>query len=417
MELYFAIVNSSCAVPNIAPWFQEFYTDHTLRIPDFLDPSYTHQGCSTCSPMIGAPAPFGIASSDPDLFYAQYTNWTTLPEDPVLAALSSFASAERSGAGEFALHADGTIDLSFFTFIIAKNTRGAVPQENILTDSELVECIAQIRAIVDNSTLAGEAFPFGTFKYNGKFTMWEVFLSIDSSLFVALGTTLGCIFMITLIVLGSFGSALSSTMAILFILVQVYGLFMMIATFNAFVVSGLVVAAGMAVEFTAHLVAQFAVEEGEVHDRMCGALMAITTPILQGTASTFLAILPLAMSPIPFFIQYSFLLTSLSLAVGWFNGMVILPSFLVTLATAEENLGLKKKHTEQLPIDSEHESAGKVPRQRRLSRDSRDSGDCISMTSATNTASSDQAPREVDRYPAAHDVGAQGWTARTELTF
>merc|ERR1711957_558347 len=191
----------------------------------------------------------------------------------------------------------------------------------------------------------------------------------------------------------------------------------MMANFNAFVVSGLVVAAGMAVEFTAHLVAQFAVEEGEVHDRLSGALMAITTPILQGTASTFLAILPLAISPIPFFIQYSFLLTSLSLAVGWFNGMVILPSFLVTLATAEENLGLRKKHTEQLPTDSEHESAGKVPRQRRLSRDSRDSGDSISMTSATNTTSSDQAPREVDRYPAAHDVGAQGWTARTELTF
>merc|ERR1711865_546553 len=98
-----------------------------------------------------------------------------------------------------------------------------------------------------------------------------------------------------------------------------------------------VVAAGMSVEFTSHLVAQFSAEKGNVHDRMSSSLLAVATPILQGTVSTFCAILPLAMSPIPFFIKYSFILTTLTLAVGWFNGQIILPAFLVTVASVEEN--------------------------------------------------------------------------------
>jgi len=414
VELYFALMNSTCGGPTVTPWFSEFYSDHVFRVPGLLDPSYTHQGCMTCSPPIYPLAPYGIATSDRDFFYAQYRNWTTLPEDPIEAALSSYASAERCNADQFAMHDDGTIDLSFFTFLITKGGRTSDPVENVLSDSELVECIRVVRDIVGNSTLAGEAFPFGAFEFGGKFSMWEVFLSIDDALFVALGTTLGCIFVITWCVLGSLGSALSSTMAISFILVQVYGLFMLIATFNAFVVSGLVVAAGMAVEFTAHLVAQFSSEKGSAHDRMSAALFAVTTPILQGTASTFLAILPLAVSPIPFFIKYSFLLTSLSLGVGWFNGMVVLPAFLVTLANAGENIGLKKKESQQLPTDADADSVGQHPRTRRLSRDSRDG---ISMTAAEANYSVNESAQE--DYPVAvgEATAVQAVEARVELTF
>jgi len=412
VELYVSLVNSSCAVPDIAPWFQEFYADHVQRIPGFQDTSYTHNGCMTCSTMILPPAPFGIATADADMFYAQFRNWTTLPDDPMAAAVSSFASAERCGADQFAMHDDGTIDLSHFRIMITKGLRGLVPEENVFTDGELVECIQTIRDVVANSTLADVVFPFGTFKFGGKFTMWEVFLSIDQALFVALATTLGCIFAVTWCALGSFASALSSTLAISFILVQVYGLFMLMAKFNAFVVSGLVVAAGMSVEFTSHLVAQFSAEKGNVHDRMSSSLLAVATPILQGTASTFLAILPLALSPIPFFIKYSFILTTLSLAVGWFNGMVVLPAFLVTIASAQEALGFQSSQQAEPPADADDEATGKVPRTRRLSNHSSDG---ISMSLATSPL--DLASRPQDTVAGSDVAQFQGSVARTELVF
>jgi len=413
VELYVALANSSCAMPDsVAPWFQEFYADHVQRIPGFQDVSYTHNGCMTCSPMILPPAPMGIASSDADMFYAQFRNWTTLPDDPVAAAMSSYASAERCGADTFAWHDDGTIDLSHFRIMLSKGHRGLVPEENVFTDGELVECISTIRGIVANSTLADDAFPFGTFKFGGKFTMWEVFLSIDQALFVALGTTLGCIFVVTWCALGSFASALSSTLAISFILVQVYGLFMLMAKFNAFVVSGLVVAAGMSVEFTSHLVAQFSAEKGNAHDRMSSSLLSVSTPILQGTASTFLAIVPLALSPIPFFIKYSFMLTTLSLAVGWFNGMVVLPAFLVTIASAQEALGFQSSQQAEPPADADDEATGKVPRKRRLSNHSSDG---ISMSLAASPV--DLASRPQDTVAGSDMAQFQGSVARTELVF
>merc|ERR1712100_679993 len=110
-------------------------------------------------------------------------------------------------------------------------------------------------------------------------------------------------------------------------------------------------AAGMSVEFTAHLVSQFSAEQGTAHDRMVAALTAVSVPIAQGTVSTFCAILPLVRSPVAFFIRYAFLLTTLTLVVGWINGQVILPAVLVTLASFEDNLGFKKKE-EQLPAES-----------------------------------------------------------------
>merc|ERR1712070_691893 len=114
-------------------------------------------------------------------------------------------------------------------------------------------------------------------------------------------------------------------------------------------------------------VAQFSAEQGTPYERMTASLMAGSVPIFQGTASTFFAILPLALSPIAFFIKYSFLLTTLTLVVGWVNGQIVLPAFLVTLASIEDNFGLKKK-PDPLPPDE-------ATRVRRLSRDSRDSGD------------------------------------------
>merc|ERR1712118_420843 len=89
IDLFFALMNSTCCGFHSAHWFQEFYTNHMNQIPNGLDSSYTHQGCSTCVPILYPLAPEGIANSDPDVFWPQFTNWTTLVDDPVAAAASS----------------------------------------------------------------------------------------------------------------------------------------------------------------------------------------------------------------------------------------------------------------------------------------------------------------------------------------
>merc|ERR1719210_2529112 len=103
---------------------------------------------------------------------------------------------------------------------------------------------------------------------------------------------MGIIALCTLVLLRSVVAALVSSLACALIVLEVYGICMLFLQFNMFIASALLACAGISVEFTAHLVAAFYLEDSG---------LARTGPaVIQGSLSTLLGILPLAFSPVPF---------------------------------------------------------------------------------------------------------------------
>lgn len=111
--------------------------------------------------------------------------------------------------------------------------------------------------------------------------------------------------------------------------VELYGLVSLAGVkLNAFSLVNLVMAVGMAVEFTAHIANSFLFHMGSKNQRMKLALTDLFSPMMNGAASTFLAVIPLAFARYPFFQLYYFTFFTIMVVVSFVNGMVLLPVLL-----------------------------------------------------------------------------------------
>jgi len=149
------------------------------------------------------------------------------------------------------------------------------------------------------------------------------------------------IFVINLLLLRSAVAAVTSTVACMAIVLEIYGLAMTFLMFNVFVAATLLMAMGITIEFTAHLAAAFAFGHGAPSERL-GHAMAHTFPaLIEGSISTLCGILPMAWHAIPFIVDYFFKLLLLVVIVGIVNGLVFMPVILAVLSPLTELLGGK----------------------------------------------------------------------------
>merc|ERR1712226_232830 len=98
---------------------------------------------------------------------------------------------------------------------------------------------------------------------------------------------------------------------------------------NGVSVVNLVMAVGVSVEFTAHIVRLFVITGGTskvVRARL--ALAHMISPICNGAFSTFLGIFFTIFSLFPYFRIYFFNLYTLMIIFGTFNGLCFLPAVL-----------------------------------------------------------------------------------------
>jgi hypothetical protein len=269
-------------------------------------------------------APFGIATSNSSLFYQQWASFVKIPLDNASLALlpqnQAFANADVTGAFEFSYvgdTADTPLKFSYFRFY----------QINLIDNVDYIDSVKQLRSIIDASPLKDKAFAYG-----GIITFWSVFLELEGVMLQAVAIDLGVIFFITLVLMRSFRAAFLSTAASCMIVLEVYGLCMLFLEYNIFIAAALLASAGISVEFTAHLIASFYLETehaGSPRSRLSKVLSEVGPPVLQGSMSTMVSILPLAFSPIPFITKYMFAPFALVVAVGMFNGLLVLPALLV----------------------------------------------------------------------------------------
>ncbi|KAJ8602463.1 hypothetical protein CTAYLR_001302 [Chrysophaeum taylorii] len=96
---------------------------------------------------------------------------------------------------------------------------------------------------------------------------------------------------------------------------------------NCFSAVNILMCVGFGVEFTAHIVLVYARKPaGNNASRLSHALVTMLPPIVDGSVSTLLSIVPLAASKFPYVVSYFFGLYMLISCVGLYIGCVVLPS-------------------------------------------------------------------------------------------
>jgi predicted RND superfamily exporter protein len=200
-----------------------------------------------------------------------------------------------------------------------------------------IDAIKEIRDVFAASGLPSKsAFPWGA-----TFTYWSIFLELQSILLRTLAIDTGLVFVLSLVLLQSFTSALASTLACGMVVTMVYGVVTLFTKFNFFVVASLLASAGLSVEFTSHLIVSYNMLEGPLEERLGLAMSHTIPPLFQGAISTFLSMLPLAFHDIKFVMKYFFGVFSVLVAVGLLTGLVLLPALLALLSPISDALSGK----------------------------------------------------------------------------
>eukprot|EP00732_Lithocolla_globosa_P001632 Lithocolla_globosa_v1_NODE_847_length_3192_cov_9.743067.p1 type:complete len:916 gc:universal NODE_847_length_3192_cov_9.743067:339-3086(+) len=190
------------------------------------------------------------------------------------------------------------------------------------TTNEQIDFMKTIRATID----AVEDPPMFAFSYS--FLDIEQFAVLQVELYQNSGLTLLCVLIITLILVANPITAFFIFLCVAMVILDTFVVFYIAGIdLDAVVIVQLVLAVGLAVDYSAHVGHSFMVATGDNYERLCRAMGGIGPSVLNGAFSTFLAVLLLAFSQsyifFIFFVQFT-----ATVVFGVLHGMVLLPILL-----------------------------------------------------------------------------------------
>jgi hypothetical protein len=332
LELFTAVTSQKHSQPFLMNYLSAFYLHQMMtQQTSTLDPTWSDN-------ML---APLGTVASNQS-FYQLFHAWSRVPlENPALAwspAGMGFLSADIAFANEFSYVTSNkttspALQFSFFPFYIV----------DLHDDNDFVKSIEETNKLLEQSPLKGKVSVYGA-----TFTFWSVFIDLEKSgwsmTVICLTTVFCCTFFCSLASSSALAStwgraqvkeicncvilATISTLACAMIVAEIYGFSMTFLKYNQFVAMALIAAAGISIEFVAHLVAAFLGESGTTQERVTRAWGIVSPAVIQGSLSTLVGIAPMALSPFVFVVKYCFGMLALVQIVGLVNGFLFLPSFL-----------------------------------------------------------------------------------------
>uniref|UniRef100_A0A7S1FIA0 SSD domain-containing protein n=1 Tax=Noctiluca scintillans TaxID=2966 RepID=A0A7S1FIA0_NOCSC len=166
------------------------------------------------------------------------------------------------------------------------------------------------------------------------FLDWYEFGVIKRELFQSLGLCLLAIFIITLTMIAHPVTSLCVFLSITFTIVDIVGIMRMAGyKIDSVLTVWLVIAVGLAVDYSAHIGHSFMKHDGTRQERLCKVLGEIGTAVMHGGITTFLSVLPLAFSQSYVFFLL-FLTCFLTVLLGLFHGVFFLPAMLFFVGPA-----------------------------------------------------------------------------------
>ena len=203
---------------------------------------------------------------------------------------------------------------------------------------DLIDSVRKKLNAVEKTT-GMQVFPSGSL-----FKFYSQFRWLEDALAKLLGTALACVYAIVALLFfavqppgmtlparaaAAFYSALLLAAVVALILVTllaIMGLGGLIL--NCFTVVTLVLAVGISVEFTAHFLHHYLLQRGSRTERTTTTLKLVLPPVVDGSVTTLLGILPMAFAKYPYIVKYYFFVYLIIICVGVAFGIVFLPALL-----------------------------------------------------------------------------------------
>lgn len=206
------------------------------------------------------------------------------------------------------------------------STRSLFYVNDVFDVEDKVTHIKAAREVIKNSALVKEkgahVFPFDY----GLYALNEQYVHIEETTVFALGMSIIAAFFCMMPLIIHPGTCLIVTVLIAMVEVQLYGLLPWIGLkLNAVVTVNLIMSMGIAVEFLSHIARAFMLERGTRAQRAAAAVNTLGSATVNGALTTFLGIMPIALSYYTYFVNYFFLQYVVILAVCLFQGVVVLP--------------------------------------------------------------------------------------------
>ena len=211
---------------------------------------------------------------------------------------------------------------------------GALPfrVEGVKVTEDYISMIEDIRSIIKkHNDLGLNIYPSGDV-----FVYWEQYIGLDQRFWETLAYCILAVFVATMPLLVNAAVSLIVTTCSAIIVVEAYGfLYYADMKFSAIPAVSLIMALGIAVEFTAHMAAAFVLIPSSTKSsstilarrdaQMRKAVSAVCVPVLQGGISSFIGFLFLAFTDFEFIRKYFFGMYSMIVLLGLFNGLAVLP--------------------------------------------------------------------------------------------
>ncbi|XP_076353489.1 protein patched-like isoform X1 [Tachypleus tridentatus] len=161
------------------------------------------------------------------------------------------------------------------------------------------------------------------------FVFWEQYIGLRFYLSLALICVLTAIFLVVSVILVNLWAAAIMVAVLAVMVVDLFGLMGILGIrLSAVPAVILIVAAGVGMDFTAHITMGFLTSIGDRNRRMAMTLEHMFAPVIHGAMSTLLGVLMLAFSEFDFIIRYFFYVLVALVFIGLINGLLLLPVLL-----------------------------------------------------------------------------------------
>jgi predicted RND superfamily exporter protein len=209
----------------------------------------------------------------------------------------------------------------------------AIPfqHKRFFRSSEWIPAMREVQQIVKDTQFSNYSFPIALTYIN-----WETDAIVAIELIRNVSIALVCIFVTTLMTLGSWRGSIFVMMCVLFTCVNVsgfmhwWGLTIDITSMNIIIIS-----VGLCVDFCAHIVHGFLTGTGTKDERVLYIMENIAPAVMNGGFSSMLALSLLVTSKSHIFVSF-FKIFFMICLFGLFHGLILLPVVLAILGPVEE---------------------------------------------------------------------------------
>ncbi|XP_033736833.1 protein patched homolog 1-like [Pecten maximus] len=277
-----------------------------------------------------------ISSGSTDSWFKSFTDW--------LSSTSTASVTSRLDSNKYPSSSANFYDL-LYEFVTTEATGLRHRSELVFTNTSgvlgvsasyikythvvLTDSTTKIDAMENTQSIVSAQFPNDNcFAYGRLYLQWYTNKVIQVELYRNLGLAVLCVFIVCLVLIANLFTSLMVLSCVLFTLVDVGGMMhfwgLTIDTVTSII---LILAIGLAVDYSAHIGHCFMTFSGDRNARVRGTLVEMGSPVFSGAFSTFLAFILLAASNSYVFTTF-FKVFLLVVVFGVFHGLAYLPVLL-----------------------------------------------------------------------------------------